>query len=43
MSSTRLLVLGVVRSKPFQMNTKQDVPAPTAATVANAASHKGAR
>ena len=28
------LVLGVVRSKPFQMNTKQDVPAPTSAAAA---------
>jgi hypothetical protein len=29
------LVLGVVRSKPFQMNMKQDVSAPTAAATAN--------
>src|SRR6267378_560802 len=28
------LVLGVVRSKPFQMNMKQDVPAPTSAAIA---------
>jgi hypothetical protein len=36
------LVLGVVRSKPFQMNMKQDVPAPTSATIAGAGSRKGA-
>jgi Protein of unknown function (DUF1592)/Protein of unknown function (DUF1588)/Protein of unknown function (DUF1585)/Protein of unknown function (DUF1587)/Protein of unknown function (DUF1595) len=37
------LVLGVVRSKPFQMNTKQDVPAPTSATAANPDGRKGAQ
>jgi hypothetical protein len=37
------LVLGVVRSKPFQMNMKQDVPAPTAATGANPDGRKGAQ
>jgi hypothetical protein len=36
------LVLGVVRSTPFQMNVKQDVPAPTSATIANNDSRKGA-
>ena len=36
------LVLGVVRSKPFQMNMKPDVPAPTSATIASKASRKGA-
>jgi hypothetical protein len=36
------LVLGVVRSKPFQMNMKQDSPAPTSATAANKDSRKGA-
>jgi hypothetical protein len=36
------LVLGVVRSKPFQMNMKQDSPAPTSATTANTDSRKGA-
>jgi hypothetical protein len=35
-------VLGVVRSKPFQMNMKQDSPAPTSATAANKDSRKGA-
>jgi hypothetical protein len=35
------LVLGVVRSKPFQMNMKQDAPAPTSATTANKDSRKG--
>ena len=38
------LVLGVVRSKPFQMNMKQDAPAPTSAAAANSdRSSKGAR
>ena len=36
------LVLAVVRSKPFQMNMKQDVAAPTSATTANTDSRKGA-
>ena len=36
------LVLGVVRSKPFQMNMKQDVAAPTSGTTANKDSRKGA-
>jgi len=36
------LVLGVVRSKPFQMNMKQGVPASTSATTANKDSRKGA-
>ena len=36
------LVLGVVRSKPFQMNMKQDVPAPTSATIAKKDGRKGA-
>jgi hypothetical protein len=36
------LVLGVIRSKPFQMNTKPDVPAPTSATIASKAIRKGA-
>jgi mono/diheme cytochrome c family protein len=36
------LVLGVVRSKPFEMNMKQDGPAPTSATDANKDSRKGA-
>jgi hypothetical protein len=36
------LVLGVVRSKPFQMNMKQDVPAPTSATTTNKDGRKGA-
>jgi hypothetical protein len=37
------LVLGIVRSTPFQMNTKPDVPAPTSATIASTAIRKGAR
>ncbi len=36
------LVLGVVRSKPFQMNMKQDAPATTSPTVPNVESRKGA-
>ena len=36
------LVLGVVRSTPFQMNLKPDVPAPTSATAAEKDSRKGA-
>jgi hypothetical protein len=36
------LVLGVVRSKPFQMNTKPDVSTPTSAATANKDSRKGA-
>jgi hypothetical protein len=36
------LVLGVVRSKPFQMNMKQDVSAPTSAAAANKDGRKGA-
>jgi hypothetical protein len=36
------LVLGVVRSKPFQMNMKQDAPATTSPTIGNTESRKGA-
>jgi len=36
------LVLGVVRSKPFQMNMKQDAPATTSPAVGNTESRKGA-
>jgi len=36
------LVLGVVRSKPFQMNMKPDVATPTASTAANKDGRKGA-
>ena len=36
------LVLGVVRSRPFQMNMKTDVATPTASTAANKDGRKGA-
>jgi hypothetical protein len=36
------LVLGIVRSKPFQMNMKPDISTPTSATTAQKDSRKGA-